>query len=326
VFGATPSEDWLTRVTGNELADVARNAIAAARGRPTLDEAASTPPATRLQLPLWSWALNRARSGLVPSAAPVEANVAICWTRIAPGSPAATKIGGWIDIVANRTLTDGDFKRGVAQGVLDTVIEHEIASPGAPGGNTAALYGLGDGSGWQLIEPQQVDRVALLALSEDAKARLKSDLAAGNLVLAPSAPVPTEGGPQVAWWRIDPRSGATLGIGRNGMGNAEVEDAWTLKWIAAKAACAFLGVGLQIGFNEFSITSTTLIFFCFAAPTVHSAIPLMLMHGAVDMVVDIFANAMTPNPREPSEPPEPPEPPVCREPPPQCSPDDPQGC
>jgi hypothetical protein len=53
-------------------------------------------------------------------------------------------------------------------------------------------------------------------------------------------------------------------------------------------------------------------------------IPLLIGHGVLDLVVDIFANAVGD-----LEPPEPPEPPVCREPPqppPECSPDDPQGC
>jgi hypothetical protein len=327
VFGATPSEDALARVTGSELADFAKDSIAAIRGAATLDDMASMSPAARLQLPLWSWALNRTRTELVPAAAPVEPNVAIYWQTIAPGSSTAETI----DIVANRTLTDGDFKRGVAQGVLDTVIEHEIGSPDAPGGNTAALYGLGNGSAWQLIEPQEAERVDQLDLSDEAKARIKSDLAAGNLVLAPSAPVATEGGPQIAWWRIDPRSGTTLGIGKNGMGATAVEEPSIWHRIVAKSACAFAGIGLQIAEGP-SVTSTFLMLACFRGHVAHTW-GFLAAHGVLDLVLDLFANAVGPpgpgqhqHGGEPPEPPEPPGPPACQEPPPICGPDGPPGC
>lgn len=54
------------------------------------------------------------------------------------------------------------------------------------------------------------------ALAADDRARIAAALEAGYWVIVPEAPVEIAGTPASAWWRIDPATGATLGMTQHG--------------------------------------------------------------------------------------------------------------
>jgi hypothetical protein len=59
-------------------------------------------------------------------------------------------------------------------------------------------------------------RLTSAELSANDQARIREDVRAGNAVIAPQRGVVSQGTATIGWWRIDPRTGQTLGIGRNG--------------------------------------------------------------------------------------------------------------
>jgi hypothetical protein len=256
-----------------------------------LEDALETEPSTRLQLPLWGWASNRDGNGLIAESPPVGPNVVIYWQQIGPNADRPKSVSTAIDIVANPTFTAGDFKRGVAQGVMDTVVEYALMSDGPPADNVAALFAASAarGEAWQLIEPQQRERVANLGLAADVKARIASDLDAGNIVLAPSAPVATDRGAQAGWWRIDPKTGATLGVGANGMGAALVERG-SLHWWIGKGVCAFIGLGFTLAEGHAAAGTAAVTAACLVTG-VHAGYAGLVRHAVIDMVLEIFLAA-----------------------------------
>ena len=67
---------------------------------------------------------------------------------------------------------------------------------------------------------RSADDAAIQSLPADAQARMKQDLAAGYVVVAP-ATLPADRA--ACWWRIDPKTGQTLGIGAMGWGQSSTE-------------------------------------------------------------------------------------------------------
>jgi len=67
-----------------------------------------------------------------------------------------------------------------------------------------------------VIVPDQIEKIDELELSVLTKRHLKDDLIAGNVVVVPTAP--TEISEAHAWWRVDPKTGQTIGMGNSGRG------------------------------------------------------------------------------------------------------------
>jgi len=142
-----------------------------------------------------------------------------------------------VDIVANprRILAGGgdageelrlDPHAALRRGVWETLVERELLlgeggdgqdaqSPEVAGSLAAAdLRGP-----YRLLQPgEEVDADAL-GLDGTAAARIEDDLARGQMVLLGALP----GGDEPAWWRIDPLSGATLGVTADGRGQSMTE-------------------------------------------------------------------------------------------------------
>ena len=134
------------------------------------------------------------------------------------------------DLVTNDVAIDpwsnADATRlRLQQGVLDTAAEGAFL-PAA--GNQASASGTLDLASTQSLglvvvrAPADLDRVKA---SPDDMARLRAAVAAGNVVVVPSAPVRIGSHDADAWWQFDPSTGRTLGIGQNGWGPSMVEDA-----------------------------------------------------------------------------------------------------
>ncbi len=117
----------------------------------------------------------------------------------------------------------------MAQGIADTNAEmlslRKLGQTAVP--NTAEAFAADGKSGrkWTALEPGDEAKVAKLGLDANLAARLALDLKAGYAVVVPQGSGP--GGDSAAtgpgWWRVDPATGGTLGMGAQGHGQAMVE-------------------------------------------------------------------------------------------------------
>ena len=128
--------------------------------------------------------------------------------------------------VASDALTR---RHRIEQGVRDTVLEAELQRRGPVSDPTVAPTGpaavaeafardLATGRPWRLV--RSADELAAVApgLDPDLAARVLADLEAGMLAV-----VPEGGADAVGWWRFDPTTDATLGMGDRGWGQAMTE-------------------------------------------------------------------------------------------------------
>ena len=67
-----------------------------------------------------------------------------------------------------------------------------------------------------MFSPEDQDGYYPPTVSEVAKGATKKDLKEGFLIVMPARPVALAGTDHFAWWRLDPATGATLGILENG--------------------------------------------------------------------------------------------------------------
>lgn len=100
------------------------------------------------------------------------------------------------------------------------------------------------GRPWTVLKPGDEAKVPTLKLPADPSARIVADLKAGNIVVALTNPGPDE---RAAWWRIDPVTGTTLGIGAEGQGQALVEYALVIiiQGIINTAQCMVAGAARE---------------------------------------------------------------------------------
>jgi len=125
-----------------------------------------------------------------------------------------------IDIVANDVDVDlmvpDAFPVRVAQGVFETNAEAMLPVVREPVENAGVAY---TGSQkWVTLKPGRGDEVAGLQLPEDVRTRIRGELEAGFVVIAPRALAMLGRRGYATWWRIDPATGSTLGMGDRGWG------------------------------------------------------------------------------------------------------------
>ncbi|HSK09263.1 MAG TPA: hypothetical protein VK911_06785 [Vicinamibacterales bacterium] len=126
------------------------------------------------------------------------------------------------DIVANDVsvragASSSPFEGRLRQGVLDTLAEAYALPEGCCGERlpNAATEMAASPAPWTVVK--DTSEIGSLGLPEDMEARLASDIAQGYVVLVqPQSNTP-------AWWRIDPRSGMTIGMGGDGWGQGGLE-------------------------------------------------------------------------------------------------------
>ena len=139
-------------------------------------------------------------------------------------------VRGSFDLVAGAVLPTGgaDVRQvRVAQGALDTVLEAELASAlaarsatddRAPSVAGAYAADLAAGRAWVVVGASDDLLAAAPNLPSDLRWRIENELAAGRLAL-----VPPGGDGAVGWYSYDPASGALLGRGDRGWGQAMTE-------------------------------------------------------------------------------------------------------
>lgn len=294
IFGATPAEPWLRRTTARGLADIVERAAAAVRAGAAPLSALSEFSGTRLSLPLRAWAHARSRSPVLSPATPIAPNVALVWSRPTRERDRSRRVAATFDIVANRAASDSRFSRRLAQGVLDTIVEHAIFLDTAPGGNTAALHALDVASGqsWVRLDPRDPGAADRLDAPGDAKARIRDDLSRGYLVIArPHASGATDG-KGMAWWRIDPRTGDTVGVGESGFGQ-KADYALLVTRVSLTGVCAFFALG-EIIAGHFSAESAALGLFCVLGPWHAHAAGVAIAEGVIDLLIHLILAAEPP--------------------------------
>lgn len=153
--------------------------------------------------------------------------------------PGALAVKVALDIVAHPVGVDpfvalDPFFARIMQGIADTSAETLTLPEGDKAhDNTGDFFAKAESADWSVFSPGQESEVARLGLDADVAARLIADLKDGNLVVAGS----TSGAG--GWWRVNPTSGETLGIGPHGWGQAMVEYAFVLifQMFLAQVAC-----------------------------------------------------------------------------------------
>jgi hypothetical protein len=161
------------------------------------------------------------------------------------------------DIVSNYLAVSSPdpaaaFQARLEQGVLDTNVEMVLLATACAGcevrGNAAHVFGAAGArnEAWHVLAPQS--RVPdSVVLPSHVRARINDSTSGGAVVAFGIAPEGT-GGDNVAWWTIDPRTGRTLGIGPDGLGQTSTEHTMLLKTIVQHQLCAiavFVGAATQ---------------------------------------------------------------------------------
>ncbi len=180
---------------------------------------------------LYDLALARAEFGQFPNDVYLDSPNIFCHHLSIRNKPA----GPWIycssiDIVANDVAVRQDssadpFFAQLQQGILETNAEMLLMPEEGNDDNAADLYSRSQSKGieWEVIRTAEQAERRLAKLSLDSRQRICDEISAGYVVLAPTAPLTVESRDRVAWWRIDPATGQTLGIGDQGWGQDSSE-------------------------------------------------------------------------------------------------------
>ena len=99
-----------------------------------------------------------------------------------------------------------------------------------------------DGSDFKVIQPSNSAAVSELHIGEAARTSLINDLKSGYTVIVPDSKG-LNAANKIAWWRIDPLTGETLGIGETGEGTAITADLVLKKFVIFAVIGGAVGVG-----------------------------------------------------------------------------------
>jgi hypothetical protein len=156
-----------------------------------------------------------------------------------------------LDIVVNDVgvrpgVAGGSIRCRLQQGVVDTNVEWAALAGCGELVNTADAFVRSVPEDWKLIRSADDPVWKQSTLPAQAKARIEADLHAGLAALVPAAPPKADAEATISWWRIDPATGSTLGIGRHGWGVSAVERAALMR-LELRQCLTFACLGLVIG-------------------------------------------------------------------------------
>jgi hypothetical protein len=166
------------------------------------------------------------------------------------------------DIVANsigisviENTQKNPFLIRLKQGIIDTNVEAILSifnylrrgidpTVGRGVSNTAELFDLSRRQGIQWITLQNPDDPLWsgIKIDKDVRARIKKDLKAGYKVVVPAKAIPSRNQSNINWWRIDPQTGQTLGIGKRGWGQTATE------WVQVIGKIVVMNVSVVLSF------------------------------------------------------------------------------
>jgi hypothetical protein len=150
------------------------------------------------------------------------------------GEDSGLLFGQAFDIVANHSTgrlgTDG-FVDSIEQGALDTVAEGLVATTCREGTSCSPVANVSEAlatqNSWLTLRDSGDSSWPTLDVTTDVRYRIKVDLGSGYVVLIPGRRTSQKGGRFTGWWRMDPRTGETLGIGERGWGQTATETSLT---------------------------------------------------------------------------------------------------
>jgi len=123
------------------------------------------------------------------------------------------------DVAPRPGLARDAFDVRLRQGTVDSNAEMFLMAGASGTGAAAEAFARPDatGSSWTLV--RTTADVGRLHVPEDARARILRDVKAGNVAVVPADTAAAE----FAWWRVDPVTGRTLGMGNRGWGQSTSE-------------------------------------------------------------------------------------------------------
>lgn len=179
-----------------------------------------------LEGPLWGY--QRARLEWNADAASYLAapNLVIVHQHPILGAGDAVELQSGYDVVWNpRQPWPGAPERLVRlqQGIADTATEARLLEVWRDGG-VRSLDLCAQKGPWTVLRTAEQLEDLPIAWNADGRARLAQDLGAGAWCVVPVLEGPERSSDQLAYWRIDPRSGTCLGMGGQGWGAATAQE------------------------------------------------------------------------------------------------------
>jgi hypothetical protein len=160
--------------------------------------------------------------------------------------------------IAVHSISDENpYKIRLEHGVLSTNIEALLAGRLEKlVENTAELFMIANSQDvkWLKVQNAQDSDWKQAIIPNDARIRIGKDLEDGYLILVPKKGIWIKEHVHMGWWRVDPKTGDTLGIGENGWGQAKAMYAIILRFIVigGMIACWFLNPGYGFFFCIFA--------------------------------------------------------------------------
>ena len=279
----------MTRAGGETLSAVMQKAAANERSAYQATDMLAASPPPRLNLPLWGWALERTALGALTPSAPIAPNVALIWENAVLAAGGSPELEVVFDVVSNRSDADLHFDQRVAQGVLDTVVEHAILGSRSDSTNAAVAHAadLAAGVSWVRLDQAAIDEVDKLALTSEAKARIKAEISEGYIVIAPRKLTAARQNEMAAWWRVDPQTGLTLGVDASGRGTDAAEEGALWNFVIGGSVCAYVAVVQKLVTGH---SSRLRYVACLAAAAMSAPHGLTTVagHGTLELVVATF--------------------------------------
>ncbi|HEV3310798.1 MAG TPA: hypothetical protein VG815_09790, partial [Chloroflexota bacterium] len=102
------------------------------------------------------------------------------------------------------------------------------------------------------LNAQNAGAVQMLAISDDAKARISAALGQGLVVVVPQQAVTIDGAAQTAWYQINPSTGETIGVTQDGEHSGIIQLSATQVFAISLAAGAFFSFSTILGANASS--------------------------------------------------------------------------
>lgn len=176
--------------------------------------------------------LGVARQTLSPSAGktyPDVVNILNYRTHLRPTPQGPFVAHQTVDVVTNGVgvaphLAQEAFALRLRQGVADTAAEDLVLGGDPAAQNTSRLLEAARSQGIGLVVLRDAGAgVKDLAVSPDVQARIAHDLGRGYAVVLPTKPVAFAGANHVGWWRVDPKTGETIGVMDSGFHAGTVE-------------------------------------------------------------------------------------------------------
>ena len=167
-----------------------------------------------------------------------------------------------IDIAANRigvrpAARARAFEARLTQGIADTVAEvMALGDEPRSADNTAAFFAMTSSDPRVVLKPRDTGATSGLGWSADVAARLTAQVNEGFMAIAMNKPVTSGSQPRVGWWRIDPRSGDTIGVMDTGFHQDTLEQAiQTIRDFLEEASLNPVGVQRKMAVQGSSVAS-----------------------------------------------------------------------